>query len=87
MIGSGSSAPEFVDGRYRLDIDDLSTVEEGERLDDERIIELAVDLDLPRFPEIEPKAEGAFVRRIIPPPGPPPRRRMRKIRSIPESPR
>lgn len=47
-----------------LDIDDLSTMEEGERLSDESIIELPVDLDLPRFPQVEPRADDAFLQRI-----------------------
>ena len=47
-----------------LDLDDLSTMEEGERLSEESIIELPVDLDLPRFPAIEPRAEDPFLRRI-----------------------
>lgn len=47
-----------------LDIDDLSTVEEGESLSDESIIELSVDLDLPRFPEVEARADDEFLRRI-----------------------
>jgi hypothetical protein len=47
-----------------LDIDDLSTLEEGEPLSNDSIIELPVDLDLPRFPEIEPRAEDPFLRKI-----------------------
>lgn len=47
-----------------LDIDDLSTVEEGEVLDTDSIIELPVDLDLPRFPEVEARADDEFLKRI-----------------------
>jgi len=47
-----------------LDIDDLTTVEEGEILSADSIIELPVDLDLPRFPEVEPRADDEFLRRI-----------------------
>ena len=47
-----------------LDIDDLTTMEEGEPLDEESIIELPVDLDLPRFPEIEPRADDPFLQKI-----------------------
>lgn len=47
-----------------LDIDDLSSVEEGELLSQDSIIELAVDLDLPRFPTVEPRADDQFLRRI-----------------------
>ncbi|KAA1193021.1 DUF21 domain-containing protein [Pseudohalioglobus sediminis] len=47
-----------------LDIDDLSTMEEGEQLSDDSIITLPVDLDLPRFPEVERRADDAFLQRI-----------------------
>ncbi len=47
-----------------LDIDDLTTIEEGELLSAESVIELPVDIDLPRFPEITAKAEDPFLRRI-----------------------
>ncbi len=47
-----------------LDIDDLSTLEEGEVLSEESIIELPADLDLPRFPDVEPRADDPFLRRI-----------------------
>jgi hypothetical protein len=47
-----------------LDIDDLSTVEEGELLSDASIIELPVDLDLPRFPEVEARADDEFLQQI-----------------------
>jgi len=47
-----------------LDIDDLSTVEEGESLSEASIVALSVDLDLPRFPEVEPRADDDFLRRI-----------------------
>lgn len=47
-----------------LDIDDLSTVAEGESLSEESIIELPVDLDLPRFPAVETRADDEFLRRI-----------------------
>jgi len=47
-----------------LDIDDLSTLQEGELLSEDSIIELPVDLDLPRFPPIEPRADDPFLARI-----------------------
>lgn len=47
-----------------LDIDDLSTIQEGESLSDESIIELPVDLDLPRFPAVEARADDELLRRI-----------------------
>jgi len=47
-----------------LDIDDLSTLEEGERLSAESIVELPVDIDLPRFPDVEPTSEDPFLKRI-----------------------
>jgi hypothetical protein len=47
-----------------LDIDDLTTLDEGEQLDDESVIELPVDLDLPRFPDVERRAEDPFLTRI-----------------------
>jgi hypothetical protein len=47
-----------------LDIDDLSTLKEGEPLSDDSIVELQVDLDLPRFPEIEPRADDPFLKQI-----------------------
>ena len=47
-----------------LDIDDLSTLEEGEPLSNDSIVELPVDLDLPRFPDIEPRADDPFLRKI-----------------------
>ena len=47
-----------------LDIDDLSTVEEGQALSAGSIIELPADLDLPRFPQVEPRADDEFLRRI-----------------------
>jgi len=47
-----------------LDIDDLSTLQEGEALSEDSIVELPVDLDLPRFPPIEPRADDPFLTRI-----------------------
>lgn len=47
-----------------LDIDDLTTVDEGETLGEESIIVMPTDLDLPRFPEIEAKADDEFLTRI-----------------------
>jgi len=47
-----------------LDIDDLTTLNEGEVLDAESIVELPVDLDLPRFPDIERRADDPFLSRI-----------------------
>ena len=47
-----------------LDIDDLSTMDEGEPLSEQSIIEMPVDLDLPRFPELSRSADDAFLRRI-----------------------
>lgn len=47
-----------------LDIDDLTTVEEGETLAPESIIELPVDIDMPRFPTIERRADDPFLERI-----------------------
>lgn len=47
-----------------LDIDDLSTMEEGSQLSDESIIALPVDLDLPRFPAVEPRADDPFLQRV-----------------------
>ena len=47
-----------------LDIDDLTTLDEGEILKPESIIEMPTDLDLPRFPDIEPRADDPFLTRI-----------------------
>jgi len=47
-----------------LDIDDLSSLQEGEPLSGDSMIELPVDLDLPRFPDIEPVADDPFLRLI-----------------------
>jgi hypothetical protein len=47
-----------------LDIDDIATLEEGEPLSPECLIELPVDVDLPRFPDIEPRADDPFLKRI-----------------------
>lgn len=47
-----------------LDIDDLTTVEEGELVSPESIIELPVDVDLPRFPVVEPRADDPFLVQI-----------------------
>lgn len=47
-----------------LDIDDLTTLQEGEEVAPESIIELPVDVDLPRFPDIERRADDAFLRSI-----------------------
>lgn len=47
-----------------LDIDDLTTFDEGELLGDESIIVMPTDLDLPRFPDIEARADDEFLTRI-----------------------
>jgi hypothetical protein len=47
-----------------LDIDDLTTIEEGEILRPESVIEMPTDLDLPRFPEIQRRADDEFLTRI-----------------------
>jgi len=47
-----------------LDIDDLTTVDEGEMLGEDSVVVLPTDLDLPRFPDIEPRAEDEFLTRI-----------------------
>ncbi len=47
-----------------LDIDDLSTIDEGTRLSDDSIIELPIDVDLPRIPEVEARADDPFLQRI-----------------------
>ncbi len=47
-----------------LDIDDLTTMDEGEPLDTGSIIELPVDLDLPRFPEVQPTSDDPFLKQI-----------------------
>jgi metal transporter CNNM len=47
-----------------LDIDDLTTVDEGEVLEPESIIEMPTDLDLPRFPEVKARADDEFLIRI-----------------------
>jgi metal transporter CNNM len=47
-----------------LDIDDLTTLDEGEEVAEESIIEMPVDVDLPRFPEIEPRADDPFLQII-----------------------
>lgn len=47
-----------------LDIDDLSSTHEGELIAPESIVELPVDVDLPRFPDIEPRADDPFLKTI-----------------------
>ncbi len=47
-----------------LDIDDLTTLDEGEEVAAQSIIELPVDVDLPRFPDIEPRADDPFLQTI-----------------------
>lgn len=47
-----------------LDIDDISTIEEGEILEPRSIVEMPVDIDLPRFPEVEPSASDPLLQRI-----------------------
>lgn len=47
-----------------LDIDDLTTVNEGELLKPESILEMPTDLDLPRFPDIAPRADDEFLKCI-----------------------
>lgn len=47
-----------------LDIDDLSSTHEGEEIVPESVIELPVDVDLPRFPDIEPRPDDPFLRAI-----------------------
>ena len=47
-----------------LDIDDLTTMREGALVDPQSIVELPVDIDLPRFPEIASDAQDPFLLRI-----------------------
>ena len=47
-----------------LDIDDLSTLREGELLSDESVVEMPVDVDLPRFPVVQAQADDPFLRQI-----------------------
>jgi metal transporter CNNM len=47
-----------------LDIDDLSTLEEGELVDENSILEIPVEAGRPVFPAIERRADDAFLRRI-----------------------
>jgi len=47
-----------------LEIDDLSAFEEGELLAPDSIIAMPVDVDLPRFPEIQPSLEDGFLRKV-----------------------
>jgi hypothetical protein len=47
-----------------LNIDDLSTLHEGEELNEQSIIEMPVDVDLPRFPDVAPRADDPFLRQI-----------------------
>lgn len=62
--GTDVSDVEGIGALNFLDIDDLSSLEEGETLSEGSFIELPVDLDLPRFPEISASAEDPFLRRI-----------------------
>jgi hypothetical protein len=47
-----------------LDIDDLTTVREGSRVPPECLVELPVDIDLPRFPAISADAQDPFLKMI-----------------------
>jgi len=47
-----------------LDIDDVTTMEEGEPVTPESIIELPVDIDMPRFPAIERRVDDPFLLRL-----------------------
>ncbi len=47
-----------------LDIDDLSTLQEGEKLGEDSLIELPVELDLPRFPEVSASADDPLLKKI-----------------------
>jgi len=47
-----------------LDIDDLSTGEEGEPIDPDSILEMNFINNHPSFPKIEPSCEDAFLKRI-----------------------
>jgi hypothetical protein len=62
--GTEVSDVEGIGALNFLNIDDLSTMREGEVLSDDSIIEMPVDLDLPRFPEVQPQADDPFLLRI-----------------------
>ena len=62
--GTEVSDVEGIGALNFLDIDDLTTVDEGEALKPESVIELPTDLDLPRFPTIEARADDEFLSRI-----------------------
>lgn len=47
-----------------LDIDDVTTLQEGEPVSPESVIELPVDVDLPRFPAIERRVDDPFLMRL-----------------------
>ncbi len=47
-----------------LDIDELSADDEGEAIDPKSIIQLPVDIDLPRFPKYEPSSDDAFLQQV-----------------------
>ena len=59
--GTDVSDVEGIGALNFLDIDDLSTAHEGELVAPESIVELPVDVDLPRFPEIEPRLDDPFL--------------------------
>lgn len=62
--GTDVSDVEGIGALNFLDIDDLTTLDEGELLDDESIVELPVDIDLPRFPEVEPRLDDPLLKQI-----------------------
>lgn len=47
-----------------LAIDDLTTWDEGEPLDDDSIVQLPIDVDLPRFPEFSASPDDPFLRKV-----------------------
>ena len=63
-LGTEVSDVEGIGELNFLNIDDLSTLREGEELSEESIIELSVDVDLPRFPDVEPRADDPFLKQI-----------------------
>lgn len=62
--GTEVSDVEGIGALNFLDIDDLSTLKEGEVLGEDSIIELPVDLDLPRFPEVSASADDPLLKQI-----------------------
>lgn len=47
-----------------LDIDDLTTLREGSSVDPQCLVELPVDIDIPRFPSIAPEPQDPFLTQI-----------------------